>query len=92
MTTFFLFGKYNPNSLRKISSKRTQEANTLVEKNGGKISSGFVLLGEYDLLLKTEFTDIQSALKSSVELSKLLGIGFTTAPAVSIDEFDRLIG
>jgi hypothetical protein len=31
-------------------------------------------------------------MKTSVELTKLLGIGFTTSPAVMMDEFDELIG
>jgi len=31
-------------------------------------------------------------MKASVGLAKLLGVGFTTAPAVSMDEFDKLVG
>lgn len=30
-------------------------------------------------------------MKASVELAKLLGISFTTAPAVTVEEFDKLI-
>jgi hypothetical protein len=31
-------------------------------------------------------------MKTSVGLAKLLGIAFSTAPAMSIEEFDKLVG
>jgi hypothetical protein len=34
---------------------------------------------------------MKEAMKASVELTKLLGISFTTAPAVTVEEFDELI-
>jgi uncharacterized protein with GYD domain len=48
-------------------------------------------MGEHDLVLVVEFPDNESALKASVGLSRLLGISFKTAPAVSIEAFDRLV-
>jgi hypothetical protein len=39
-----------------------------------------------------DFPNEKQAMKTSVELAKLLGIGFTTAPAVSVEEFDKLLG
>ena len=57
---------------------------------GGQIKGGYALLGEKDLVLVVELADTQAAMKASAGLSKLLGIGFTTAPAVSIEEFDKL--
>jgi hypothetical protein len=30
-------------------------------------------------------------MKASVELARMLGISFTTAPAVTIEEFDKLV-
>lgn len=92
MATFFMFGKYSHDSVKEISSKRTVATKDLIEKVGGKLEAGFALLGEYDLLLQVEFPGKKEAMKTSVELSKLLGIGFTTAPAISIEEFDKLIG
>jgi hypothetical protein len=33
----------------------------------------------------------EQAMKASVALSKMLGIGFSTAPAVSVEVFDKLM-
>ncbi len=30
-------------------------------------------------------------MKASIELAKLLGIAFTTSPAVTLEEFDKLV-
>ena len=92
MATYFMFGKYSSDSLRQISANRTKKAAALIEENGGKIVSGYALLGKYDLILILELPDNQQAIKMSVALSRMLGISFTTAPAVSMDEFDKLVG
>lgn len=61
-------------------------------KNGGKIQSAYALLGEKDLLLIVNFPNIEQAMKTSVALHKLMGIAFTTLPAVTVEEFDRMMG
>ena len=58
--------------------------------NGGKLKGGYALLGEYDPVLIVDLPDTESAMKTSVALSKMLGVGFTTAPAVTIETFDKL--
>ena len=92
MTTFIMFGKYSQESIKHISAKRTEQSKELIEKNGGELKSGYALLGTTDLVLIVEFPDTAKAMKASVELSKLLGISFTTAPALSAEEFDQLMG
>jgi hypothetical protein len=49
------------------------------------------LLGDVDILLLADFPDNTKAMKASIELSKQLGIGFRTAPAVSVEFFDNLM-
>ena len=46
---------------------------------------------DQDLILILDFPDTQKAMKTSVGLTKMLGIAFTTAPAVSVEEFDKLM-
>jgi len=92
MTTYFLFGKYSQDSIQKISPQRSDEAVAVIKKNGGKFKEGYALLGEYDLVLILDFPSNEQAMKTSVALSKMLGIGFTTSPAVTIEEFDKLVG
>ena len=72
--------------------ERTTKANQLISDNGGSVKSGYALLGETDLVLIVDFPSVGDAMKASVGLSKLLGIGFSTAPAVSMQEFDQLVG
>ena len=51
----------------------------------------YTLLGEYDLVLIVNFPKVEDIMKVSVALSKLTGISFTTYPAVSVEQFDKLI-
>jgi uncharacterized protein with GYD domain len=87
-----MFGKYSSDSIKEISAERTGKANQLIADNGGSVSAGYALLGETDLVLIVDFPSVGDAMKASVGLSKLLGIGFSTAPAVSMEEFDNLVG
>ncbi|MDM5271562.1 GYD domain-containing protein [Sulfurovum sp. zt1-1] len=91
MTTFIMFGKYTPGAMEKISAKRTDIANDIISDCGGELKAAYALLGETDIIALVEFPNIEMALKASVELSRQLGITFTTTPAVSMDEFDKLI-
>ena len=91
MTTYMMFGKYSQDSVKQISTNRTAKAMELVKKNGGEIKAGYALLGKTDLVLLVELPDLGKAMKTSVALSKLLGISFTTSPVVSMDEFDKLM-
>ena len=91
MATYFMFGKYSQDSIKKISSIRTEKTKELIRKNGGEIKSGYSLLGKIDLVLIVELPDLERAMKTLVGLSRLLGIFFTTAPAVSIEDFDKLM-
>lgn len=92
MATYFLFGKYSLAGITDISAERTKKATKMIEKNGGKVKEGYALLGEHDLVLIVDFPNEKQVMKTSVELAKLLGIAFTTAPAVSVEEFDKLLG
>lgn len=92
MATFFMFGSYSLDSIGKISERRTERATALIEENGGTLQSGYALLGEKDLVLIVDFPGVEEAMKTSVGLAKLLDVSFTTAPAVSIAEFDTLLG
>jgi uncharacterized protein with GYD domain len=92
MTTFFMFGKYTTESIRKISADRTQQAVNEIRKMGGEVNAMHVLLGEYDLVICVKLAGIEDAVKASVALAKLTGIAFTTCPAIEVEAFDRLVG
>ncbi|MHC4403453.1 MAG: GYD domain-containing protein [Planctomycetota bacterium] len=92
MATYLLFGKYSPQALGQMSAERTASAAELIEKFGGEVESMYATLGPNDLVFVLSFPTTEDAMKASVALSKLTGIAFTTAPAVTITEFDQLMG
>jgi uncharacterized protein with GYD domain len=91
MSTYLMFGKYSMDAVKSISPKRTERAVALIKQNGGELVSGYALLGDTDLLLIVNFADLHSAMKTSVALSKLLAVSFSTVPAVSMADFDKLL-
>ena len=91
MATFVMLGQYTTDSVKQISAKRSVNAEALIKQHGGKVKEGYALLGENDLLLIVEAKNVESAMKISVGLSKLLDISFTTSPAVGMDDFDNLM-
>ncbi len=91
MATYFLFGKYTHEAMKGMSPERTTEANKLIEKFGGKVKEIYALLGDIDLVIIADFPGNSEAMKASIALSKLTNISFKTAPAVSVEEFDKLI-
>jgi uncharacterized protein with GYD domain len=91
MATFIMFGKYSHDSISKISTKRTNDAIAVIKNNGGSLKAGYALLGQDDLLLIVEFPGNEQAMKTSVALAKLLDIAFSTSPAVTMEEFDKLV-
>jgi uncharacterized protein with GYD domain len=91
MATYLLFGKYSQDALSKISAKRTAGAAALIKKHGGELKTGYILLGDVDVVLVVDLPDTATAMKVSIALSRQTGIGFRTAPTVSLDAFDRLM-
>ncbi len=91
MATFLMFGKYSSEALKGISSKRTEEASSLIKRFGGEVKATYSLLGEKDLVIIVTFPGIEGAMKASVALSKMSGVSFTTSPAVTVEEFDKMM-
>jgi uncharacterized protein with GYD domain len=91
MSTFILFGKYTSDSIRNVSPKRTDQAAALIKSLGGRLTAGYALLGDPDLVLVVDLPDTERAMRASAGLSKLTGIAFRTAPAVDVKAFDRLM-
>jgi uncharacterized protein with GYD domain len=90
MATYVMFGKYSVEGLKGISARRSEEAKTLIKNNGGELKAGYAMLGGTDLVLIVELPDTAKAMATSAALAKLTGIAFTTSPAVTLDEFDKL--
>ncbi len=92
MAKFMMLGRYSAQAIKGIAADRTKKAVDIIEKNGGKVVAMYALLGRYDLALIVELAGIKEALKTSVAITKLTDIGFTTLPALPIEEFDKVMG
>jgi uncharacterized protein with GYD domain len=92
MATFILLGKYSHEALKEISATRTSQANELIKKLGGEVVAMYTLLGERDLLFILNFPGIEQAMQASIGLTNLLDISFTTIPAITVRESDKLLG
>lgn len=91
MSTYVMFGKYSLEGAKGISTKRTDQSMALLKKYNAELKAGYALLGDTDLMLIVEAPDTGKAMQLSAALGKLLGVSFSTAAAVPIDEFDRLM-
>jgi uncharacterized protein with GYD domain len=91
MATFLMFGKYSAQAMKEMSPGRTQKAEDLIKHLGGKVEAMYAMLGETDLLLVVNLPGVEAAMKASLALGKMTGISFTTAPAVTVEEFDKII-
>ena len=91
MATYFMFGKYSLEGMKGMSAGRTAKTLALIKRHGGEFKAGYALLGDVDLVLIVEMPDLGQAMKTSAALAKLLGVSFSTAPAVPAEEFDKLM-
>ena len=91
MATFFMFGKYSPESMKQISEERTRRVLEIARQHGGEIKDMYAILGAYDLVLIAEFPEMEQALKASVTITREMGISFSTLPAIPVEEFDRIV-
>lgn len=91
MATYLMLGKYSTEAVKQISAERTEKTMNLAKQFQGEIKGMYALLGEYDLLFIAEFPGAAQAMQFSVALAKLSGIAFTTSPAVTVAEFDKLM-
>lgn len=92
MAKFLMLGKYSQEALKGMSAERTNKAVEIIKKSSGKVNSMYAILGVYDLVFIVDFPGNAEAMKASVSLAKSTGIGFTSFPAVTVEEFDKIIG
>ena len=91
MATYVMLGKYSAEGMKGASANRTAEAKAVFAKYGGQMKAVYGLLGDTDLLVIADFPGTAEAMKTSVALTRLTGIGFATSPAVTVEELDKLL-
>ena len=92
MPIFLMFGNYTTETVKGISSERTEMVVNIIKQNGGEVRSMYAVLGEHDLVFIVDFPDIEKVMAASVAIGKLTGISFKSSPLVEVEKFDRLVG
>ena len=90
MAKFVMLGRYTQASMGEISASRTEKAEEVIRAHGGEAIGIYALLGAFDLVLVVELPDVETAMRVSLELTRLTGVGFQTSPAVDVARFDAL--
>ena len=90
MAKFVMLGRYTQATMGDISASRTERAQEVISALGGETIGIYALLGAFDLVLVVELPDVETAMRVSLELTRLTGVGFQTAPAVDVAAFDAL--
>ena len=90
MAKFVMMGNYTQASMEDISASRTERAEEVIRANGGDTIGIYALLGASDLMLIVDLPDVETAMRVSLELTRLTGVGFQTSPAVDVAAFDAL--
>jgi uncharacterized protein with GYD domain len=92
MAKFLMLGKYSTDGVKGIATERTKKVVEAIQKAGGKATAMYALLGNYDLAFVVDFPGNADVIKASIAITKLTSIGFTTCPAIPVEEFDKMIG
>jgi len=92
MAKFLMLGKYSVDGVKGIAAERTKKVVKAIQKSGGKVNAMYALLGRYDLSFIVDFPGNAGAMKASIAITKLTGIGFTTSPAIPVEDFDKILG
>jgi uncharacterized protein with GYD domain len=92
MAKYLMLGKYSLEAVKGIKAARTKKAVDMLRKFGGRVNAMYALLGRYDLAFVVDFPGNAAAMKASIALVKLTGVAFTTSAAMTIEEFDKLVG
>lgn len=90
MAKFVMVGKYSAEAVKGIAAERTNKVTAVIEMAGGKVNTMLALLGCKDLLFIVDFPGVAEAMKASIGITRATGIGFTTSPAITVEEFDKL--
>jgi uncharacterized protein with GYD domain len=73
------------------SADRSDAANALMGKHGGKLTHVWWTVGPYDLVVVSEFPDEQSGTAALLELGALGNVRTTTLPAFDADQFRAIV-
>ncbi len=92
MAKYLMMGKYSLEAIKGIKKERTKKVVDIIKKAGGRVIAMYVLLGKYDLAFVVDFPGMKELVKASITITKLTGISFASYAAMTVEEFDKLMG
>jgi uncharacterized protein with GYD domain len=92
MPTFICFLNWTDQGAKsaKEANKRAQAARSMAEKLGGKLLSGYVTTGQYDVVATLEMPNGEAMVKFASAVSASGNARTTTVRAYTPDEFSKL--
>jgi len=83
-----------PVSFRPVAVRRSQTHHIVHDAGriGNGCGHGLLHGGDKPGVRICDLPSTESAVKASIALTKALGISFRTAPALPVEEFDKLVG
>jgi uncharacterized protein with GYD domain len=92
MPTFMCFLNWTEQGAKnaKEANKRFQASKSMAEKLGGKLLSGYVTTGHYDVVLTLEMPNGEAMIKFASAIFSSGNARTTTVRAYTPDEFSKL--
>jgi uncharacterized protein with GYD domain len=92
MPTFVCFLNWTDQGAKAVRNApaRAEETKSLIGGLGGRLVSGYVTTGPYDVVLIVEMPDGDSMTKLAIALSSRGNVRTTTGRAFSVEEFGKL--
>jgi uncharacterized protein with GYD domain len=89
---YVTLGKYTAEAMKNIHevTERLQQNTRLIESKGGKLLAFYGLMGEWDILVITEFPDEKSAMSTLLTIGKAGRLTTHTMTAIAGEEFATL--
>lgn len=93
MAYYVILSKLTDDGRKTVKQRpeRVMEVNKEIEAMGVKVKQQFAVLGEYDFVNIVEAPDNQTVMKMSVELGSRGSVQLLTMPAISVEEFLKIL-
>ena len=94
MPTYVSLARYSDQGIRNIkeSASRLDAAKKAYQAAGGELKQFFLLMGQYDILIVSEFPNDEAAGKVALMLGSLGNVRTESCRAFTEAEFRKLIG
>ncbi len=93
MATFIMLSKLTDEGRKTLKERpqRLAQVNKEIETMGGRVTAQYAVLGSYDFVNVVEAASNEVIARISVELGARGTIEVTTLPAMSVEEFTKML-